>query len=148
MITKTKSIQEGSKVSLHIRMTLENGFVVEDTSESEPLRITIGNGSLDPVLEKSLLGLSESENKDIPFEAGEVFGMPAEENIQTISRDQFAGFDEDQLQPGVIMSFDSPAGDQIPGMIIGANEDTLTIDFNHPLAGKAFTFSVEVLSVD
>lgn len=143
-----QTIKPGSRVRLHARMILDNGYIVEDTTKSEVLDIVLGKGDLEPNLEKVLVGLTEGSRHDFHFAAGEVFGMPDDSNIQQIPREQFSGLDESKLNKGAVIGFDTPNGEQIPGMILDTDKEMITVDFNHPLAGKAFTFKVEIVSVE
>jgi len=148
MASKSKSIKLGSQVSLHFKLSLENGFVVEDSFNDEPLSFTVGDGSLEPELENSLIGLIETDSKVFHFSAGQVFNNKDESLIKKMPNADFGELDMSSVSKGLILDFETPSGESTPGMIVETGEEFVTVDFNHPLSGKAFTFEVEVLSVN
>ena len=76
----------------------------------------------------------------------QAFGMPNDSNVQELERDQF---DADmELEPGLIFSFADAAGGEVPGLVIEFDEESVTVDFNHPLAGRTILFDVLVHRVE
>ena len=138
-------IIEGREVALHFRITLDNGFIAEDTFSDEPFVFKSGDGSLLPALDEFLLGMKEKDEGQLVLEPDQGFGHKHEENIHQMPR---SGFDENMLlRKGQVIGFTSPAGDEVPGTIVNIENDQLTIDFNHPFAGHTITFDVMVESV-
>jgi FKBP-type peptidyl-prolyl cis-trans isomerase SlpA len=138
-------IGAGSRVVMHYSLVLEDGFVADD-SGADPLEFVLGDGTLEPGLERHLLGLEPGARREFAIAPGTVFPFPVKAAVQVLERSAFA--EDMPLEPGMIYEFNTPAGDVVPGKILGLEEGAVTVDFNHPLAGEAFTFEVEILSVD
>lgn len=137
-------IGQGSTVTLHFSLKFENGEVVDSNFEKDPATFTIGDGSLLPGFERVLFGLKDSDKRtfEIPPEQG--FGTPNEQNVQIMPRSQF---DSMELDSGVLVIFKDAAGGEMPGVVKAFNDQQVTIDFNHPLAGKVIVFDVEIIQV-
>ncbi len=137
-------IGQGSTVTLHFSLKFENGEVVDSNFEKNPATFTIGDGSLLPGFERVLFGLKDSDKRtfEIPPEQG--FGTPNEQNVQIMPRSQF---DSMELDYGVLVIFKDAAGGEMPGVVKAFNDQQVTIDFNHPLAGKVIVFDVEIIQV-
>jgi len=138
------AIARGCRVRMHYSLQLEGGFVA-DSSGNEPLEFVLGGGTLGPGLERHLLGLQAGEQREFAIAPGTVFPFPVKAAVQDLER---AAFPEGMpLEPGMIYEFNTPAGDAVPGRIVSIGEDSVTVDFNHPLAGQGFSFIVEILEV-
>lgn len=139
------AIAAGSRVRMHYSLQLEDGFVA-DSSGAEPLEFVLGDGTLEPNLERHLLGLEPGAEREIAIAPGTVFPFSVKAAVQEMERSVFEA--DMRVEPGLIYEFNTPAGDAVPGRILHVGEDSVTVDFNHPLAGKAFRFIVEILAVD
>ena len=132
-------------VLMHFTITLEDGTVAETTQGDEPLRFVMGDETLVEGLELALFGLKAGDKQSLKIDAQTAFGYPNPENVQTMSRADFP--DDMKLEPGVIISFALPDGEEYPGMITEVEDEQVTVDFNHPLAGHEILFDVEILEV-
>ncbi len=139
------AITQGSRVRMHYSLQLEGGFVV-DSSGNEPLEFVLGDGTLEAGLERHLLGLETGAQREFAIAPGSVFPFPDKSAVQEMERAAFP--DGMPLESGMIYEFNTPAGDAIPGRIVDVGEGTVTVDFNHPLAGQPFLFIAEILDID
>ena len=140
-------IRPGSKVLMHFTLSLEDGTVAETTrDDNEPLEFVMGDGTLIEGLELALYGLKAGDKQTLSIEPKLAFGFPDPENVHSMPRHEFP--QEMQLARGVIMEFNTPAGDEVPGTVLEVNDREVKVDFNHPLAGHQITFEVEILSVE
>ncbi len=140
-------ISPNSKVTLHFSIKLADGSAVDTTKMTgKPATVVIGDGTLSAGFEKALLGLNAGDKKQIILPPEEAAGMPNPNNIYTLTRKQFP--DDMQLEEGLIVSFAQPDGQEIPGIIRKIENEQITVDFNHPLAGQILTFDVEILAVE
>ncbi|CAM3587194.1 FKBP-type peptidyl-prolyl cis-trans isomerase [Parendozoicomonas haliclonae] len=139
-------VTTGSKVSLNFALRLDNGDVVDSTFETQPASLTIGDGNLPAGFEKHILGLEVGHRETFAIAPVDGFGQYNESNIQRVERGRFAA--DMELAEGLVMSFADPAGGELPGVISAFDENFVTVDFNHPLAGKTLSFEVEILSVE
>ncbi|MCE8003004.1 MULTISPECIES: FKBP-type peptidyl-prolyl cis-trans isomerase [Halomonadaceae] len=137
-------IDEGMEVTLHFTLKLEDGTVVDSTRDKQPATFQVGDGNLPPGFERPLKGLVGGESGSFEIAPEHGFGQRNPQNVQMLSRDDF---EEIEPEVGTVMSFADPAGGELPGVIIAADERNVEVDFNHPLAGRTLTFEVEVLDV-
>jgi len=139
------TIGPGSEVLMHFTLSLADGTVADSTREGEPLRFVMGDGTLIEGLELVLYGLKVGDRQCLSIGPRDAFGFPDEENIHTMPRDEFPT--EMQLEPGMIIGFNTPSGEEVPGAIQEMKGDEVVVDFNHPLAGHEVIFEVEILEV-
>ncbi len=139
-------IGPGSEVLMHFSIKLEDGTVA-DTSreEGEPLRFTMGDGSLIEGLELVLYGLKAGDTQTLRIGPADAFGFRDPDNVHQISRADFPS--DIELEEGLIIAFATPSGEEVPGAVLEVGDDSVTVDFNHPLAGHEVEFDVEILEV-
>lgn len=139
-------ITDNSEVILHFDLKLEDGSAADSTRvNNKPAKLVMGDGSLTPNFESCLLGLKAGEKKTFTLPPDDAFGMPNPDNIHHMDRSKF-GLDT-PAEVGMIIGFAQPGGVEIPGIIRDVAGDSVTVDFNHPLAGETVIFSVEILEV-
>lgn len=139
------TIGPGSEVLMHFTLSLVDGTVADSTDEDEPLRFVMGDGTLIEGLELVLYGLKPGDRQCLSIDPRDAFGFPDEENIHTMPRSEFPA--EMQLEAGLIISFTTPSGEEVPGAIREIKDDEVVVDFNHPLAGNEIIFDVEILEI-
>ncbi|AIX74899.1 MAG: FKBP-type peptidyl-prolyl cis-trans isomerase [Mixta calida] len=143
----TDSVQRDSAVLLHFTLKLEDGSTAESTrANGKPALFRLGDGSLSDALETALLGLRVGEKKAFTLEPEAAFGSVSPDLIQYFSRRDFIQTGEPEV--GAIMLFTGMDGSEMPGVIREIAGDSITVDFNHPLAGRTVHFDVEVLEID
>ncbi|KLV07615.1 MULTISPECIES: FKBP-type peptidyl-prolyl cis-trans isomerase [Photobacterium] len=140
-------ITENSEVLMHFAIKLEDGSVADSTQAmGKPAKFRMGDGSLTENFERCLLGLTQGEKSSFELEPEDAFGMPNPDNIHHIDRTRFGA--EAPAEVGNIIAFAGPDGQDIPGIITDVTGDSVTVDFNHPLAGQRVTFDVEVVAIE
>jgi len=139
-----QTIGPGSEVILHCRITLEDGTVAEDTHGNEPICLSIGDGTLLARLEQCLLGLRPGDHRTWNLAPEEAFGPCDPDNVRDLPRDRFPT--DISPQPGQVIAFALPDGQEIPGGVVRSDATTVTVDFNHPLAGQSIQFEVEIVA--
>lgn len=143
----SKSVQSNSAVLVHFTLKLDDGSTAESTRNSgKPALFRLGNGSLSEGLEQHLLGLKAGERRAFSLEPDAAFGLSSPDLIQYFSRREFIDAGEPEI--GAIMLFTAMEGSEMPGVIREVNGDSITVDFNHPLAGHTAHFAIEVLEID
>ena len=141
------TIVQQSAVTLHFTIKLKDGSVADSTHNmGKPAKLVIGDGSLSESFEQCLLGLGVGDQKVIDLQAKDAFGAPNPDNVHHMDRAKFVG--DAEVEVGTIMAFSGAGGMEIPGVITEIAGDSVTVDFNHPLAGQDVTFEVEILSVE
>ena len=143
----SQQIAADSSVLFHFAIKLEDGSVADSTAlQGKPARLRMGDGSLTASFEQCLLGLSQGESKSFTLAPEQAFGHSNPDNIYHLDKAKFGA--EVEPKVGTIMIFDQPNGSELPGIIRAVEGMSVTVDFNHPLAGHTVTFEVEILGVD
>ncbi|MGI3096356.1 FKBP-type peptidyl-prolyl cis-trans isomerase [Vibrio diabolicus] len=141
------TITNESVVTLHFTIKMKDGSVADSTHNmGKPAKFVMGDGSLSENFEQCLIGLETGAQKAIELKAEDAFGMPNPDYVHHMDRTKFVG--DAEVEVGTIMAFSGPDGMEIPGIITEIAGDSVTVDFNHPLAGQDVTFEVEILSVE
>jgi FKBP-type peptidyl-prolyl cis-trans isomerase SlyD len=147
-------IENRTVVSLKYRLTVdENGneIEIEQTNPADPFVFLFGSGSLLPTFEKNLAGKSMGEGFDFRLTAEEGYGLSDEKNIVAVPMDSFKDregrIDHQLLIVGRALSMRDQDGQSFHGVIKEVGDETVTVDFNHPLADKELHFVGEVLNV-
>ncbi|WP_242467463.1 FKBP-type peptidyl-prolyl cis-trans isomerase [Thiocapsa imhoffii] len=138
-------IAPGCSVSLHLEVRFEDGFVALSTLGEEPLVCRIGDGTLTPAFEATLLGLEPGSETHIIGHGSELFSPYDESNVHWLARDDFPSPIEPR--PGLVVAFETPGGYETGGVIKRVEGEQVEVDFNHPFAGHSLTIRVQVLSV-
>ena len=137
-------IGQNTQVTLHFALRLENGDTVDSTFDKAPATFKVGDGSLLPGFEAALFGFKAGDKRTLEVMPENAFGQPNPQNVQIMPRSQFAGM---ELSEGLLVIFNDAANTELPGVVKAFDEAQVTIDFNHPLAGKTLTFEVEIFEV-
>lgn len=139
-------IGASSTVIFHFDIKLADGSAAESTRvHNKPAKSQMGDGSLSPAFEAQLMGLTAGDSKTFTLAPQDAFGMPNPDNIYYVDRSRFSL--EAPAQVGMIIGFAMPDGSELPGLVRDVVGDSVTIDFNHPLAGQTLTFNVEIVQV-
>jgi FKBP-type peptidyl-prolyl cis-trans isomerase SlpA len=139
-------VSEGTRVFLNFSLSLEDGSEIDTNFAGDPVDFAIGDGSLLPGFERLLFGMSAGERHIFSVLPENAFGMPNDSNVQEVARDQFD--DEAELEMGLMFYFADAGGGEVPGLVIAIEEDWVSVDFNHPLAGRTILFDVLVHRVE
>lgn len=137
-------IGQNSTVTLHFALKFDNGDIVDSNFEKDPATFNVGDGSLLPGFERVLFGLKDGDKRTFEILPEQGFGTPNKQNVQVMPRSQF---DDMELDQGVLVIFKDAAGGEMPGVVKAFDDKQVTVDFNHPLAGKVITFDVEIIKV-
>lgn len=153
MTTATSTIQPGSFLTLHYRLSGPSGDVV-NTFAAAPATLTLGTGELSPALEAHLIGLAEGIRTTIELPAGSAFGPRSADMVQWMARKELTelGAADETFAVGDVVKFVTPDGQgEFAGVILAFRSDdkgeAVQFDFNHPLAGHPVTFEVQVIGV-
>lgn len=138
-------IDIGSRVSLHFTLALAGGRVVDSSREGEVLTIIVGQGDMAAGLEKYLIGLALGDRRQFEIPAGEIYGQPEPGVLSTFAREDFPP--EIVLDPGQVIGFALPSGEEIPALVTALDDAGVHVDFSHPLAAHALVFDVEILAL-
>lgn len=136
-------IKKGATVKLHYTLSVD-GVIMDSSSEGEPLTYVQGSGQIIPGLEEQLEGLKAGDKKEVMVAPDKGYGAPDPNAFQQVPKTAFANSKD--LKAGDIVS--GQLGEQVFNAVVsGIGAEEITLDFNHPLAGKTLRFAVEVLEV-
>lgn len=129
-----------------MNIVLEDGSTADSTKASgKPAKLNIGDETLSPAFEAELINLAQGDKHSFTLQAADAFGECNPDAIHHMDRTKFPA--DMNLEAGVIVSFAGPGGSEIPGIVRDVLGDSVTVDLNHPLAGRAVTFELEVIQV-
>lgn len=134
---------------MHFTLRLmHEDFVVDTTDGAEPMIFVVGDGDWLPAMEEKLLGLGVGDIRRFEIPAEQAYGSAKidEDDLQNIPASDFPP--EMELAPGLVIGFETPDGDEIPGTIMGFTDEFVTVNFSHPLAGHDLVFEVEIVAID
>ncbi len=139
-------INTNSEVVFHFTIKLADDSVADSTKvNGKPAKLVIGDGSLTAGFEACLLGLKEGDKATFTLPPEQAFGQPNPDNIYYVDRTKFTDVEP---EVGAIIGFSQPDGNELPGLVREVAGQSVTIDFNHPLAGQTLTFEVEIITVN
>ena len=121
---------EGDTASIHYTGTLDDGTEFDSSKERGPLQFKLGDGAVIPGFEQAVLGLKVGESKKVRLEAKDAYGEPRKELIFEVTSEGAP----DDLNNTI-------------GTVTKITDERITVDANHPLAGKALTFEIELVSL-
>lgn len=143
-----RKVTQGDHVTVEYEGILEDGEIFESSAHTGPFELEIGGNSMPPGFENALIGMREGEEKTVTLQADEAFGQVDENLLHRVNRSVFG--ENATPEPGMVlgMSVDKDGRKQkIPALVTAVNGEEVTIDFNHPLAGKAITYKFTVKAI-
>jgi FKBP-type peptidyl-prolyl cis-trans isomerase SlpA len=141
-----EQVQANSRVLAHVTVKLKDGSIADSTKlNNKPTWLIMGDGSFSPAFEDYLIGSSVGDQLTFELEACDAFGESEPNNIHFMDITQFP--QDIKLEKGAIVTFEQPNGGSIPGIIREIQASSVKVDFNHPLAGEAVVFEVEIEKV-
>ena len=149
MTASAPRVQPGSFLTLHYRLAGPGGDII-NTFKDKPATLTLGSGELSPAVEQRLVGLEEGERATFEIPAGQAFGERNPEMIQWVARKLLLEMGDplEVYHVGDVVQFPTPDGmGQYAGAVQQVKPDAVLFDFNHPLAGQAVTFEVQVIGI-
>jgi FKBP-type peptidyl-prolyl cis-trans isomerase 2 len=139
-------IKKGDKIKVEYVGTLEDGTVFDSTeTHGEPIEFEVGSGQLITGFDSAVVGMKKGEEKEITLEPCDAYGDANPELVKKIPKDQLPKNEE--MQPGMMLMLTLPNNTQFTAQVSEVEDDTVTLDLNHPLAGKTLTFKIKIIDV-
>lgn len=135
----------GDKVRIHYEGSLEDGTVFDSTLEKEPFEFTLGQERIIPGFENAITGMNEGETKTVLISPEDAYGQYREELVAIIEKSQIPPNIDPRI--GMMLQARSQEGAITNLTITEITENTVTLDGNHPLAGKSLNFEIELLEI-
>ncbi len=135
----------GDQVKVHYTGKLEDGTVFDSSEGRAPLSFTLGQGQVIPGFEEAVTGLTQGESRTTKIPPAQAYGAHNAEMVMAVDRGQMPP----DLDPevGHQLQLTLQNGQQVPVVVAEVTEETVTIDANHPLAGKALVFDIELVEI-
>ncbi len=135
----------GDTVRVHYTGRLKDGTEFDSSEGNEPLEFVIGQGDVIPGFENAVVGMEEGETKTEKITPEQAFGPFRDEMVQEIERSEFAA--DFELEVGQHLRVSQPDMEPIMLTVVDLSDEMVTVDANHPLAGKEVEFDIELVSV-
>lgn len=145
-ITKNKMVS----LSYELKIDGENGKLIEKTTSEEPMKFIFGTQRIFPVFESKLKGLEEGSDFKVSIKSEEAYGPVDEKAIVDLPKNIFeleGKFDSEKIKVGNVIPMVTENGQQLQGLVLDVSDETVKMNFNHPLAGKDLYFSGKVIEV-
>ena len=138
------TIKKGDKIKVEYEGTLDDGTVFDSTEKhGAPLEFEVGSGQLIPGFDAAVEGMKKGEKKKIKLDSCDAYGDLNDELVKKVPKDQLPK--DEKLEPGMSLMLSLPNGMQFTALIREIADETVTIDLNHPLAGKTLNFKIKII---
>ncbi|MCE8007556.1 peptidylprolyl isomerase [Aestuariivita sp.] len=138
-------VKTGDTVRLHYTGTLQDGTVFDSSEGRDPLEFQVGSGQIIPGLDQAIPGMVTGDTKTVEIDCADAYGPINPAMRQAVPRADIPA--EIPLELGTQLQMQTPDGQAVPVMVVDLNETEVTLDANHPLAGKDLTFAIELVSI-
>jgi peptidylprolyl isomerase len=137
--------KSGDTVKIHYTGTLDDGSEFDSSVGSEPLEFSLGAGQVIAGFDSAVDGMTVGDSKTVTIPAGEAYGERHEQMIQQVPKSSLP--DDMKPEVGTQLQSQSPDGQIMNFVVSEISDDTVTVDGNHPLAGQALTFAIELVAI-
>ncbi|MCC1494453.1 peptidylprolyl isomerase [Cognatishimia sp. F0-27] len=135
----------GDTVRIHYTGTLQDGSTFDSSSGRDPLEFEVGSGQIIPGLDKAIPGMAVGDKKTVAVPADEAYGQSNPQAVQAVPRAEIPA--DIPLEVGGQLQVQTPTGQVMPVTVTEVTESEVTLDANHPLAGKDLTFAIELVEI-
>ena len=136
-------------VTIAYTATLENGELIDKSQEDKPITLSIGGGKLFKAVEACLFGMEPGETRRINIQPEDAYGHHIQELVQEVPLAGFKG--KNKPKPGMILALTMQKDGEnhkIPAMVVSVDDETVTVDYNHPLAGQVIVYTVTLVGIN
>jgi len=136
-------------VTIAYTATLENGELIDKSQEDKPITLSIGGGKLFKAVEACLFGMEPGETRRINVQPEDAYGHHLQELVQDVPLASFKG--KNELETGMILTLTIQKDGEdhkIPAMVVSVDDETVTVDYNHPLAGQVIVYTVTLMAIN
>ncbi len=138
-------VKQGDTVRIHYTGTLADGSTFDSSAGRDPLEFTVGSGQIIPGLDKALPGMEVGDKKTVEVPCDEAYGQPDPGARQAVPRAEIPA--DIPLDIGTQLQVQTPQGQVMPVTVAEVTETEVTLDANHPLAGRDLTFAIELVEI-
>ncbi|GAB3013498.1 peptidylprolyl isomerase [Niabella terrae] len=141
-----QQVKKGDKVKVHYHGKLTTGETFDSSEGRDPLEFEVGSGMVIKGFDDGVTGMSVGEKKTVTIPAGEAYGERREDMVIDMPKDRFP--EDMEVQEGMQLAMSDQNGQQFPVVVIKINDDSITLDANHSLAGKDLVFDLELVAIE
>ncbi|MDP9194922.1 MAG: peptidylprolyl isomerase [Acidobacteriota bacterium] len=138
--------KRGDTVHVHYKGTLDDGSVFDSSEGGDPISFTLGNGEVIDGFDNAIEGMNLGDKKTERFEPANAYGDRREDLVFSVPKDQIP--EGTEIEIGDMLQIGFPDGSSSAVTVAAVENDEVTLDANHPLAGKALTFELELVGID
>ncbi|MBW2981615.1 peptidylprolyl isomerase [Candidatus Woesearchaeota archaeon] len=138
-------VKKGDKIKVDYTGKLDDGTVFDTSEGKAPLEFEAGAGKIIKGFDNAVMGMEVGEEKEVKIEPKDAYGDPNPNMMKKIPRDKLPP--EPAPKEGMMLALKTPDGKQFPAKITEVNDKEITIDLNHPLAGKTLNFKIKVVDI-
>lgn len=137
--------KKGDNVKVHYTGKLEDGSIFDTSASRDPIEFKLGDGQLISGFENAVIGMNQDESKTIKIPSDDAYGPHRKELVVTVERKELP----ENINPkvGQKLHISQSTGQPIVVLVTEADESSVTLDANHPLAGKDLTFEIQLLEI-
>lgn len=140
------SVKDGDKVKVHYKGTLDDGSEFDNSEKhGKPLEFEVGTSQVIKGFENAVRGMNVDEEKDVNIPVEEAYGQVNPQLVQKVPRKEFPLKEEPKV--GMMLVLNHPQGMKIPAKIVEIDDENITLDMNHPLAGKNLNFNIKLVEI-
>lgn len=137
--------KSGDTVKIHYTGTLDDGTRFDSSEGRDPLEFQLGSGQVIPGFDKAVEGMAVGEKKQVNIPAEDAYGPRHDQMVQEVPRDQLPA--DLAVQVGMALQAQQPDGNVVNLTVTEVTDESITVDANHPLAGKALNFAIELVAI-
>jgi FKBP-type peptidyl-prolyl cis-trans isomerase 2 len=137
-------VEKGRKVRMDYNLLI-NSDPVETTQGKEPLEFLVGGGNIIPGLENQMMGMKVGDERKIIVDPKDAYGILDPEAFKEVPKTSMPP--DAQLKPGLVVEVEDPQGGSFPGVVWEVKDQSVVLNFNHPLAGQTLEFDVKVVDI-
>ena len=144
------AVEKGNNVVVDYEGRLESGEIFDSSQHgdhSHPIEFEAGSGKVIKGFDDAVIGMNEGEEKEIEINPDEAYGQRNEDMIKQIPKSQLPEEQREKVKEGMMLGLQSPDGKQIPAKIVKVDDENISIDLNHPLAGKKLIFKIKIKEI-
>jgi FKBP-type peptidyl-prolyl cis-trans isomerase 2 len=143
------AITNGNKVKIEYEGSFDSGEVFDSSAKhGQPLEFTVGEKQVIPGFEAAVLGMEKGQEKKISIEAKDAYGEKNPELMKKLEKTNLPEEIQKNVKVGMVLGMQSPDGRQMPVNVIEVDDTTVTLDLNHPLAGKNLNFNLKIVDFE
>lgn len=135
----------GDTVRIHYKGTLDDGTEFDSSAGREPLEFALGSGQVIPGFDKAVAGMKVGDSKTVTIEPADAYGDKHEQLVQDVPKNALPA--EIEPEVGMRLQSQSPDGQVLHLLVTAVADDAITVDGNHPLAGQALTFDIDLVEI-